>query len=294
MATELGDETRTEISDADLVEDDIETCSGTNMSDSYELLLPTRRSSLNPTKPGFKEQLRRFSVPLNVFQDTKFKSRDRSRASPSTEYREDSPLGSEYSLQSHMSARGYELSAEKVLSTEKLLPDSSIASITTPVQATRLGAVIKEGGSWKLVRQQTFPPLETAAREHALLSRPQYTSNEDALHSPRFTRTDFMQRLESMRDARFSLFKRSETEKPDDDSPDSTNMEGAVALKPEKENCEPQRGSQLRENLTAATLGALATDQLLRRRKSMPTETVAYSECKCHFIFLIYPYKYNR
>ncbi|CAH2035976.1 unnamed protein product, partial [Iphiclides podalirius] len=261
-AKEMADETRTEISDADVAEDDAETCSFTNMSDSSELLLPVRRSSLNPVKPGFKEQLRRFSVPLNVFQDAKFKGRDRSRASPSGEYRHESPADSEYSLQSHLSTRCYEPSAEKAPSTEKLLSDSTIASITTPVQATRLSTVAKEGGGWKLVRQQTFPPLETTGREHALMARPLYTSDEDAIYPSRLTRPDFLQRLESMRDGRFSLFRKSETERYED-APDGNGAEGA--------------GSQLRDNLTAATLGALATDQLLRRRKSMPTEAVAYA-----------------
>ncbi|CAG4984127.1 unnamed protein product [Parnassius apollo] len=286
---ENAEETRTEISEADLVDDDIETRSGTNISDSSELLLPVRRSSLNPTKPGLREQLRRFSVPLNVFQDSKFKSRDRSRASPSFDFHREygSPLGSEYSLHSQLSVHGLcesvSTAAEKVLSTEKLLPDSSIASITTPLQATRLNTVIKDGGSWKLVRQQTFPPLETVARAHPLASRPLHTSNEDAIYSSRFTKSDFLQRLEIKRDGKFSLFKKTETEKTenDDASSENNNLDiGDGAQKLNKENCEAVRtavGSQLRDNLTAVTLATLASDQLLRRRKSMPAETVAYT-----------------
>ncbi|CAK1588034.1 unnamed protein product [Parnassius mnemosyne] len=286
--TEIAEEMRTETSDADLVDDDLETCSGTNISDSSELLLPGRRSSLNPTKPGLREQLRRFSVPLNVLQDSKFKSRDRSRASPSFDFHRDngSPLGSEYSLHSQLSARGHyesvSAAAEKVLSTEKLLPNSSIASITTPVQATRLNTVIKDGGSWKLIRQQTFPPLETVARAHPLASRPLHTSNEDAINWSRFTKSDFFQRFEIKRD-KFSLLKKTETEKTgnDDASSENNNVDvGDSAQRTEKENYELVRvtvGSQLRDNLTAVTLDTFASDQLQRRRKSMPADAVAYT-----------------
>lgn len=300
VAQEIAEETRTEISDADLVDDDLETCSGTNISDSSELLLPLRRSSLNPTKQvGLKEQLRRFSVPLNVFQDCKFKNRDKSRASSVAESRSrgnGSPMGSEHSIHSQLSVRGHcehgHAMSEKVLSSEKLLPDSSIASITTPVQATRLNTVLKEGGTWKLIRQQTFPPLETAARAHSLAARPLHTSNEDAIYPSRFSKTE--NGKFDKKDGRFSnIFKRNDTDKTDnDDASENINVDVTeCSHNLEKENLDPlirgsggmRRdsagvGSQLRENLTAVQLGVFASDQLLRRRKSMPTETIAYSK----------------
>ncbi|KAM3968513.1 uncharacterized protein ACR2FA_011160 isoform 2-T2 [Aphomia sociella] len=303
VAQELAEETGTEISEADMVDDDLETCSGTYISDSSELLLPLRRSSLNTTKQtGLKEQLRRFSVPLNVFQDSKFKNREKSRTSSIAEPSikgKNSSLGSEHSLHSQLSLHGYcehgHPAAEKVLSTEKLLPDSSIALITTPVQATRLNTVLKNGGSWKLIRQQTFPPLETAARAHALSVRPLHTSNEDAIYPSRFNKTELGLKFETnKKDGRFSnLFKRNDIDKTDnDDASENNNVDVTECSRNlEKENQDPLNrastggirresagiGSQLRDNLTAVQLTALASDQLLRRRKSMPTDTVTYT-----------------
>ncbi|XP_052752690.1 dual specificity calcium/calmodulin-dependent 3',5'-cyclic nucleotide phosphodiesterase 1C-like isoform X2 [Galleria mellonella] len=302
VAQEIAEETGTEISDADMVDDDLETCSGTNISDSSELLLPLRRSSLNPSKQvGLKEQLRRFSVPLNVFQDTKFRNKDKSRASSVAEPKNKSntsPLGSEHSIHSQLSVHGHcdhnDGISEKVLSTEKLLPDSSIASITTPVQATRLNTVLKDGGSWKLIRQQTFPPLETTAHAYALAVRPLYMSNEESLYSSRHTKIEIGVKFEtSIKEGTLiNLFKRNDIDKTDhDDASENNNVDITECSRNlEKENQDPLNwdssdgghrelasiGSQLRDNLTAINLGALASDQLLRRRKSMPADTVAY------------------
>lgn len=305
VAQELAEETRTEISEADLVEDDLETCSGTNISESSELLLPLRRSSLNPTKPiGLKEQLRRFSVPLNVFQDSRYRAKDRSRDSLTpAQYRDvGSPLGSELSIHSQLSVRGHcePRDEEKLLSSEKLLPDSSIASITTPVQATRLNTVLKQGASWKLVRQQTFPPLETAARSQSLLCRPLYVSNEDAIYPPR-CRTDLAFAPDAERKAsKFSRsFWKNETDKTENDDA-SENINVGVEDVPAdtcatlKENLNLSTGkaarreslpvgTQFRDNLSAVQLNT--TDQLLRRRKSMPAAYVAYSKSTLIFFF---------
>lgn len=298
VAQEIAEETRTEISDADMVDDDLETCSGTNMSDSSELLLPPRRGSLNPTKQGaLKEQLRRFSVPLNVFQDSKFKSRgEKSRASSVVESQKDdnaSPAGSEHSIHSQLSVRGQcehaTETTEKVLSTEKLLPDSSIASITTPVQATRLNTVIRDGGTWKLVRQQTFPPLDSM-REHTLASRSLHTSNEDAINASRF-KTDLTKFDLGVyrKEGRFSnLFTRIDTDKTDSIGETSqsnvadTELPRSVPKESETKRRESIAiGSQLRDNLTSVQLGGLNSDHLLRRRKSMPADVVTFSK----FIF---------
>lgn len=292
LAEELLEETGTEISDADLVDDDIDTSSVTNVSDSSELLLPLRRSSLNPAKPtGIKEHLRRFSVPLNVFQDTKFKNRDK-RGSSAADHSQShgSQNGSEHSLHSQLSIRGQcdlaSTSAERVLSTENLLPDSSIALITTPVQATRLNTVLKHGAIWKLVRQQTFPPLEGTPRPYEM-------SNEDPLPS-RFRSETVLKFDTSKKESRFSnLFKRSDTGRSEgEDSQGSrTESNSEVPEAPrnlEKENLDPfvkptRResvgvGSQLRDNITSVQLSVFTSDQLLRRRKSMPTDAITYSK----------------
>ncbi|CAH2985656.1 unnamed protein product [Chilo suppressalis] len=287
VAQELAEETGTEISDADMVDDDLETCSGTNISDSSELLLPLRRSSLNPAKQvRLKDQLRRFSVPLNVFQDSKYK-RDKARAfstDPQCQSSMQSPDGSEHSLHSQLSVRGHcehqRPNSERVLSTEKLLPDSSIASITTPIQATRLNTVLKDGCTWKLIRQQTFPPLESAARamhNHHMDT----TSQEDSMYPSRFRSEVWIRPDAVRRDGGFSnLFRRNDSDKTDNGDA-SQNSNGGTEPK-EKENLDPyvrretSVGSQLRDNLTAMHHSVLSTEQLQRRRKSMPAETVAY------------------
>ena len=273
VAQELAEETKTEVSDADIIYDEIETCSGTNISDSSEPLLPLRRSSLNPTKPlGFREQLRRFSVPLNVFQDTKFKYKEKGRSSLLGDLHGRgiaTLMGSEHSIHSQLGGQcELEDDAERILSTEKLLPDSTIASITTPIQATRLNTVLKEGGTWKLIRQQTFPPLDSIARTHALC-RPKYTSNEDTIYPA----TD-----KTIHD----LFKKDrKTEKTEYDyaSVDVTeysaflNMDDFMLMKLNAQRDQAVVGSQLRDNLTAVQLQC--TGQLLQRRKSMPADVLA-------------------
>ncbi|XP_047543966.1 cAMP-specific 3',5'-cyclic phosphodiesterase 4A-like isoform X1 [Vanessa atalanta] len=273
VVQEIAEETKTEISEADMVDDDLETCSGTNISDSQEFLMPLRRSSLNPVKPiGLKEQLRRFSVPLNVFQDTRFKIKERSGI--------ESTVGSLHSINSQVSVRSqieHTDSAEKVLSTEKLLPDLSIASITTPMQATRLNTVIKEGGTWKLVRQQTFPPLETVARTHALLSRPMHTSNEEAIYPSRNT-TEFALTLEERLNNLFKGTTDATNVGTIDDSDSRLRESFKLTVKPSSGASRRDSatvGSQLRDNLSAVQLSS--SEQLLRRRKSMPNDAIAYS-----------------
>lgn len=52
---------------------------------------------------------------------------------------------------------------ERPVSAENLLPDLSIASITTPMEASRLSSVIHGttlAPPGRLTRQQTFPPLQ--------------------------------------------------------------------------------------------------------------------------------------
>ncbi|XP_038216182.1 cAMP-specific 3',5'-cyclic phosphodiesterase 4A-like isoform X2 [Zerene cesonia] len=281
VVQEMAEETRTEISDADMVDDDLETCSGTNISDSSEMLLPLRRSSLNPPKPiSLREQLRRFSVPLNVFQDSRYKNKSRTGSVAEEQSREQgSAMGSEYSLHSQLSVRGHcehKEAEEKVLSTEKLLPDSSIASITTPVQATRLKTVLKDGGSWKLVRQQTFPPMEMSGQAQALLCRPLYTSSEDTTY-PSSQAAELFDR--SKMEGQMCIF--LNPEKPEEIAPvdEEEHYE-------EKENINTSNrsgngssrrwevGSQLRENLSTVSLSMFPTGEMLGRRKSMPADDV--------------------
>lgn len=298
VAQELAEETKTEISETDIIDDEIESCSGTNLSESSELLLPLRRSSLNPTKPShIKEQLRRFSVPLNVFQDSKFRCKDKGRCSLLSELSElrgkgiATLMGSEHSIHSQLGGQcDSDGDTERLLSSEKLLPDSTIASITTPMQATRLNTVLKEGGTWKLLRQQTFPPLESIARTHALLCRPKYTSNENTI----YPKTDITLPFETEK-AIHDLFKKErKTEKTgeyDDPSinvPEYSNflqMDDFILSKFRGQRDENVVGSQLRHNLSAVQLQSAG--QLLQRRKSMPADVLALSKFLFFFISIL-------
>ncbi|CAK1553982.1 unnamed protein product [Leptosia nina] len=257
VAQEIAEETRTEISDADMVDDDLETCSGTNLSDSSEMLLP-RRSSLNPPKPiSLRQQLRRFSVPLNVFQDSRFK-KSRTASLAETQSKSNvSMIGSEQSLHSQLSVRGHcetKETKEKVLSSENLLPDSSIASITTSCQASRLKTVLKDGNTWKLVRQATFPPMEMSGQAQALLCRPLYTSSEDTTTR----QADYPDKTYKFKEEKDNMGHYEEKENINTSNRSTNRL----------------RGSQLRENLSAVNLSMFPANELLGRRKSMPAEEI--------------------
>ncbi|XP_045509404.1 cGMP-inhibited 3',5'-cyclic phosphodiesterase B-like isoform X2 [Colias croceus] len=276
VVQELAEETRTEISDADMVDDDLET--GTNISDSSEMLLPLRRSSLNPPKPiSLREQLRRLSVPLNVFQDSRYKNKSRTGSVAEEQCQEQgSAMGSEHSLHSQLSVRGHcepKGAEEKVLSTEKLLPDSSIASITTPVQATRLKTVLKDGGTWKLVRQQTFPPMEMTGQAQALLCRPLYTSSEDTT-LPSGQAAEFFDRskMQSQMCCAFKLPGKPEPIVLVDEEEHFEEKENINTSNRSGAGRRYEVGSQLRENLSTVSLSMFPTGEMLGRRKSMPAD----------------------
>lgn len=292
MNEEANEETKTETSDADNLDDDNDD--GCRKTGSQKLLLPPRRGSLNPPpKKLFRDQLRRFSVPLNVFQDVRFRHRDRSRAASLADERarlQPSPGSSQPSLHSQLSVRGHcshSQEADRPLNSEVLLPDSTIASITTPAQAVRLNTVLKEGGNLnKLVRQQTFPPLETASTSRR-------SDDEDLLS--RF-RPDFLRPIPSTskKESKHRFLVVSDLKKTDSEDMSDTSVEVTEPSRPkEKEKSvakSPRReassvGSQLRDNLTRLPLELeLESDPLLqRRRKSMPAEVLALRElCECH------------
>ncbi|KAG7313398.1 hypothetical protein JYU34_000517 [Plutella xylostella] len=244
LAQELAEETATDVSDAELADDEL-TASATQLSDSAELLLP-RRASLHSRQPGLKQQIRRFSVPLNVFQDCKWR-RDRSAGASL------SRVGSEQSVHSQLALDGR---SARPAGPERLLLESSIASITTPREAERLGAVLHDP-AWRLVRQQTFPPHEPARRAPRKL----HTSN-----------TDVGQK--TAKEGRFTNIFKKHTERVA--SVESTEIkiiekESSVEKVGGRRESAPV-GSQLRSNLQAQA--ALQPD-LLRRRKSMPADTQA-------------------
>ncbi|XP_063837580.1 dual specificity calcium/calmodulin-dependent 3',5'-cyclic nucleotide phosphodiesterase 1C-like isoform X2 [Ostrinia nubilalis] len=247
------------------------------LSDSSEMLLP-RRSSLNPTQVkqnGLKDQLRRFSVPLNM-RSEKLKRGSLAAAEGIT------PCESEHSLHCDASDK-----VEKVLSTENLLPNTTIASITTPKQATRLNTVFKDGCTWKLVRQQTFPPLDPHARLHGYFSREHQDKSDEPVLCSRFRSEAWLNdgKTDGKSDDRLKEFKKKETEKTvSDGSPTNGTSSAEASPARRKENWIPivkplgairresAVGSQLRDNITSFQLGA--PYDALCRRKSMPADTI--------------------
>ena len=290
MNEEANEETKTEISEADAVEQ----AAGAD-NDSRRLLLPPRRGSLNPPvkkKSPFKDQLRRFSVPLNVFQDVRYKHRElreKSQASSVTDEgarRQPSADGSQPSLHSQLSVRGHCSHSDEPdgqLNADTLLPDSTIASITTPAQASRLNTVLREGGSLnKLVKQKTFPPMESTSRDTSVAPRPLSPSNEDEFGSR--VRADFQTPLPSTsaKDPKNPCLVVRGFKKTDSADTSDTSVEMAEPPRKEKENTGKKSnrketsavGSQLRDNLTWMPLELESDPLLQRRRKSGPVEVV--------------------
>jgi len=203
---ELAEETRTEISDAEVLDEEVggssEEEAGTGADDmtaSVELLLPDspchRRPSLlcrNDETDSMQRVGRRHSVPLSVPCQPPFtRTIIRRESLPVGEHcaqksilhleeEEEVQLGqSSLSLLStcssgpHHSSGGTNGHDNRPVSAENLLPEPSIASITTSMEASRLSSVLHGGGNGTpaslaplrvLARQQTFPPLQPYVR----------------------------------------------------------------------------------------------------------------------------------
>ncbi|GBP00257.1 High affinity cAMP-specific 3',5'-cyclic phosphodiesterase 7A [Eumeta japonica] len=256
LAQEIAEETRTEISDAELVEDELDTSPGIDISESAEQLLPLRRGSLNPAQV------------------------------PSDKYKDHLSLGEQCD---------HHAAADPVhLSTECLRPDSSIASITTPRQATRLSCVLKDGPGWKLIRQQTFPPLEATPRPRPAA---RHVSDEDAIYPSQHTKTEYGQNYtDAASSGLSSIYKKNDSDKTDNENASEDKVDiGECSSNLEKENLDsttasgrrgsaPEASALLRHNLSATELHCAGTVEdpapapqphHLRRRKSMPTEMLS-------------------
>jgi hypothetical protein len=210
---ELAEETRTEISDAEVLDEEEggsseeeATTGAEDIAASAELLLPESPCPRRPSLPCRNDETesmtrvgRRHSVPLSVPSPPPFtRTIIRRESLPVGEHRtqrrypsgpilhleeeeeEAAQLGrSSLSLLSvcssephHSSGRVSENDSRPV-SAENLLPEPSIASITTSVEASRLSSVLHGGGNGTtallapsrfLTRQQTFPPLQPYVR----------------------------------------------------------------------------------------------------------------------------------
>lgn len=225
LQAEIAEETRTEISDAEMFDDveeaDIdEPC--LDISDSSETLLPqiilpphvSRRSSLQVTA-GYssritpKVQDRRMSVPLHPVPKIILPPKDNSPPHAIQEYEEHdhikfdqdslSILSSDSDSGPRRSSAG-STEKERPLSAENLLPDCSIASMSDSAHADRLNLVLHGAASANtcntlgiintskhLVRQQTFPPLQPYVRTRYMSSTAELGACPEALVESRST-----------------------------------------------------------------------------------------------------------
>jgi len=208
---ELAEETRTEISETEVLDEEVggsseeEAVAGADdITASVELLLPDSPYSRRPSLPYHNDETdsvmrvgRRHSVPLSVpcpppitrtiirRESLPMGEHHTQRRYPSgpilhVEEEEEVRLGqSSLSLLStcssgpHHSSGGASGHDSRPVSSETLLPEPSITSITTSMEASRLSSVLHGGGNGThtsqapsrfLTRQQTFPPLQPYVR----------------------------------------------------------------------------------------------------------------------------------
>jgi len=207
LQTELAEETRTEMSDAEVLDEcDFDEGNGDEDSSriefvsSPEMMLPeiksSRRSSLQIPTYSLKDRERRLSVPIHPVPKIILPGRDHSLRQAEAFLESDEHEHNKFdqdslSLLSSDSESGQRARSsidsndnERPLSAENLLPDLNIASMTDSICADKLNLVMHGstnfpphlhllgvmGTSKHLVRQQTFPPLQPYVRARYMSS----------------------------------------------------------------------------------------------------------------------------
>ncbi|KAL0128178.1 hypothetical protein PUN28_003438 [Cardiocondyla obscurior] len=156
-------------------------------SGSIDLLIPatyvqTSRMPTLPGRVGLDRVGRRHSVPLNVSKSLHLNQISRRESLPSEQVKtkdsflklnsrnllEPSSLSLLSSKNNIIKLSNVSL-VERPVSVENLLPQTSIANITTSVEASKLNKVLQLNNQCneqakQLTRQQTFPPLQPHAR----------------------------------------------------------------------------------------------------------------------------------
>jgi len=254
LQQELAEETRTEISEAEEIpEDELEV-----PSDHEEVRRCSVHSLTVPDRVG-----RRHSVPLSV---------NRTPGLPVTVIRRESlPVNQQrrftlgpilhleeedeelpLSLGSSTSQRSSE-PEERPVSAETLLPDLSIASITTSVEASRLSSVLHGttlAPPARLTRQQTFPPLQPYVRQRYMSTTGEFNADSSSTSSG----SDRSRTGELKRDS------------SDDSSGDKAVKMAKLAR--EKENMDPQH--ELDIEIASLKSRRNIPQSLARRRGSAP------------------------
>lgn len=272
LQQELAEETRTEISEAEEIPDE-EVDIGDVDTDNETV--DTRKNSLNGGLDIGDRFGRRHSVPLSV---------NRSPGLPVTVVRRESlpvadnrrrfTLGPilhleedeeelQLSLLSSCSSSGLQKSSdgasgqeERPVSAENLLPEPSIASITTSIEASRLSCVL-HGSTLappsRLTRQQTFPPLQPYVRVR-------YMSTTGELHTE----------STSSSTSSASEHSRTASEMKRDSSDETGGDKGykVAKLAREKENVDPRRETDV--DISSLKSRKVLPQGLARRRGSAP------------------------
>ncbi|KAL6443326.1 hypothetical protein ACFW04_002898 [Cataglyphis niger] len=185
------EQTETEISELDEPEGAISSGEETAANDdsgSIDLLIPaayaqTARMPTLPGRVGLDRVGRRHSVPLSISKPlcVPLRQTPRRESLPSEQIKAKNSLQklenqsllepSSLSLLSSKSsiAESSNVSAERPVSAEDLLPETSIASITSSTEASKLNTVLQSDDQpnaqiKQLTRQQTFPPLQSYTR----------------------------------------------------------------------------------------------------------------------------------
>lgn len=201
LQAELAEETRTEMSDAEGLDDEFDEGNGdddsrTNFAGSPIMMLPeiksSRRSSLQIPTYSLKDRERRLSVPLHNVPKIILPPRDHAARQIETFFESDENEHNKFdqdslSMLSSDSESGQRARSsidsndnERPLSAENLLPDLNIASMTDCADklnivmhgSTNFPAHMSLGvaTSKHLIRQQTFPPLQPYVRTRYMSS----------------------------------------------------------------------------------------------------------------------------
>ncbi len=195
LQQELNEETKTEMSDAD------EVLNADSVSLDVDTAVDSRRSSLPAVMLETVDRSgRRFSVPLNLSRDCGMPSTSSGRREsihklmlepiPHLDEEEEEL---DFSFRSSCSGSLQKSSEcgsdERPVSAESLLPEPTIATITSSLQATKLSTVLH--GSTMLAppvakiltRQQTFPPIQSFVRTRYLSTAGEIVAQTSASNS---------------------------------------------------------------------------------------------------------------
>jgi cAMP-specific phosphodiesterase 4 len=299
LQAELAEETRTEISDTELLEEEVEENEEDedgnylDISDSAEVLIPTmkataRRSSLQVPVFGANRFERRHSMPIHPVPKIILLPADLQLSRPqesiqeSDENRFDNDSLSLLSSDSdsHHRARSSTGSndRERPLSAENLLPDLNITSMTDSVCAGKLNFVMQGGTntpnflsvqtSKHLIRQQTFPPLQPYIRARYMSSTAELGACPEALIESRSSSSNDSN-IECCSESRGVLLSKKDSFKREQDyfvSEKASKFAKLTIVPGQKENLDP---SMLRRSLARRRGSAPVTVAL----PSKPTES---------------------